>query len=63
MRVYSFEKALAYLKSLGYSEDAQDDFKQIKVSQNKRHEGAGFPQIFILDPDRHTIEINAEPLD
>jgi hypothetical protein len=24
---------------------------------------AGFPQIYILDPDRHVIEINAEKLD
>jgi len=24
---------------------------------------AGFPQIYILDPDRHVIEINAAHLD
>jgi hypothetical protein len=24
---------------------------------------AGFPQIYILDPDRHIIELNAEKLD
>jgi hypothetical protein len=24
---------------------------------------AGFPQLYILDPDRHVIEINAERLD
>jgi glyoxylase I family protein len=65
VRVYSFEKALTYLESRGYSAaaDVQDDFKQMKVSRNERHEGAGFPQIYILDPDRHTIEINAERLD
>jgi hypothetical protein len=24
---------------------------------------AGYPQIYIIDPDRHVIEINAEALD
>jgi glyoxylase I family protein len=24
-----------------------------------RHGPAGFPQVFILDPDRNTVEINA----
>jgi hypothetical protein len=23
-----------------------------------RHPNAGFPQIFVMDPDRHVIEIN-----
>jgi hypothetical protein len=27
------------------------------------HATAGFPQIYILDPDRHVIEINAAVLD
>ena len=27
------------------------------------HATAGFPQLYILDPDRHVIEINAEKLD
>jgi glyoxylase I family protein len=27
------------------------------------HATEGFPQIYILDPDRHVIEINADQLD
>jgi hypothetical protein len=27
------------------------------------HPTGGFPQIYILDPDRHVIEINAKKLD
>jgi len=27
------------------------------------HATAGFPQIYILDPDRNVIEINAQELD
>jgi glyoxylase I family protein len=27
------------------------------------HATAGFPQIYVLDPDRNMIEINAETLD
>jgi hypothetical protein len=27
------------------------------------HATAGFPQLYILDPDRHVIEVNAERLD
>ena len=62
VRVHSFEGALKHLESNGYSETAEDDFKQMKVSPNQSNQGAGFPQIYILDPDRHTIEINAERL-
>jgi glyoxylase I family protein len=63
LKVRSFAAALNHLRSIGYSEDNQDDFKQIKVSRNRSDEGVGFPQIYLLDPDRHTIEINAERLD
>ena len=62
VRVHSFEEALKHLESMGYSGTAKDDFKQMKVSPNQSNQGAGFPQIYILDPDRHTIEINAERL-
>ena len=27
------------------------------------HSVAGYPQLYLLDPDRHLIEINAERLD
>jgi catechol 2,3-dioxygenase-like lactoylglutathione lyase family enzyme len=61
VRVPSYSKALAFLKSKGYSDTAaESDLKAMKVS---RKPVAGFPKIYILDPDRNVIEINAEKLD
>lgn len=60
-RVRSYREAVEYLRSLGYREDGDDlDLKKMKLQP---HATAGFPQIYILDPDRHVIEINAEVLD
>lgn len=60
LRVGSFREALERLGSLGYREDAAaDDPLRIVVN---RHATAGFPQIYVLDPDRNVIEINAERL-
>ena len=61
VRVPSFRKALEFLKSKGYREDANPtDLLSLRVQP---YAVAGFPQIYILDPDRHVIEINAEALD
>jgi catechol 2,3-dioxygenase-like lactoylglutathione lyase family enzyme len=61
VRVASYSKAVAFLRSKGYSDStASGDLKAMKVS---RTPVAGFPQIYILDPDRNVIEINAEMLD
>jgi glyoxylase I family protein len=61
VRVGSFREALEFLESKGYREDADEsDPKKMRVSPRAT---AGFPQIYILDPDRHVIEINAERLD
>jgi glyoxylase I family protein len=59
VRVRSYREALEFLRSKGYSEDA-DGLTHMKVSPRAT---AGFPQLYILDPDRHVIEINAETLD
>ena len=57
----SFRGALESLRSKGYREDAAEgDPMSMKVSP---HPTAGFPQIYILDPDRNVIEINAAELD
>ena len=57
IRVADFDAMLAHLGSLGYHDEAPaDDVMRLKAN---RHPNAGFPQIFILDPDRHVIEINA----
>jgi glyoxylase I family protein len=60
LRVRSFRETLDLLESKGYRTDADDDFARMKVSP---HATAGFPQIYILDPDRNVIEINAATLD
>ena len=60
LRVKSYQEMVAHLKSLGYSSDTRDDAKRLRENQWGK---AGFPQIFILDPDRHVIELNAERAD
>jgi catechol 2,3-dioxygenase-like lactoylglutathione lyase family enzyme len=60
LRVTSYGEAEAFLKSLGYSSDTRDDMKRLRENQWGK---AGFPQLFILDPDRHVIELNAERVD
>ncbi len=60
VRVRSFREALNFLRDRGYREDSPDEMTRLIVQP---HAVAGFPQIYILDPDRHVIEINAELLD
>ena len=69
IRVASFSAALAYLESKGYRRVAPADANQQPTADNplpmrvNAAGKAGFPQIYILDPDRNVIEINAERLD
>jgi len=60
VRVPSFREAVAHFFDKGYREDSADDFSKMIVSP---HATAGFPQLYILDPDRHVIEVNAAVLD
>jgi catechol 2,3-dioxygenase-like lactoylglutathione lyase family enzyme len=61
VRVVSYREAVDFLRSNGYREDAGDlDPLRMRLQP---HATAGFPQIYILDPDRHVIEINAAALD
>lgn len=60
VRVASYRAALDFLRARGYSENSTDEMTRMQVQP---HAVAGFPQIYILDPDRHVIEINAEALD
>ena len=64
IRVRSFSAAVAYLESRGYRktedtnpEPSADNPRPMRVNTAGK---AGFPQIYILDPDRNVIEINAE---
>lgn len=59
-RVPSFREAVAWSHAKGYREDAADEFARVIVNPRAT---AGFPQLYILDPDRHVIEINAAVLD
>ena len=56
-RTDDFESMVEKLSDHGYSETLpKDDPKWLLVIR----EGlAGFPQLYLLDPDRHTIEVNS----
>jgi catechol 2,3-dioxygenase-like lactoylglutathione lyase family enzyme len=60
IRVRSYRRALEHLRSRGYRPDADDELQKMKESPAGT---SGFPQIYILDPDRNVIEINAERLE
>jgi len=51
IRVASYRDAIAWLERCGVPYEARPN------------PTAGFPQIYVLDPDRNVIEINAERLD
>lgn len=61
VRVPNYHAAVEFLRSKGYREDADPDDPYFMVVQP--HPTAGYPQIYICDPDRHVIEINAESPD
>jgi len=61
VRVRSYRRAVEFLQAKGYREDA--DAMDLHSLRLQPHATAGFPQIYILDPDRHVIEINAAALD
>ena len=56
MRVEDFEAAYAQIKSHGYDETLPDSHP--KKMLLRKGGNAGFPQLFIMDPDFNTIEIN-----
>jgi glyoxylase I family protein len=63
LRVPSFGEALRHLWAKGYRTGHPDAFLALRINPNLPHQGAGFPQLYLLDPDRHTVEINAATLD
>ncbi len=60
LRVPSFREAVEYFHAKGYREDAADEFQRVIVSP---HATAGFPQLYVMDPDRNVIEVNSAVLD
>ena len=59
VRVKSYQATLDFLRSQGYDEH-RDDLLELKANARTT---AGFPQIYILDPDRNIVEFNCETLD
>ena len=51
LRVQSYRDTVEHLRSLGLS------------FEDRPHNKTPWPQIYIVDPDGHTIELNAERLD
>ena len=61
MRVRSYRETLASLRAKGFHDDApEDDIHRMILRPNSV---TGFPQIYILDPDRNIVEFNCETLD
>ena len=60
IRVASYRQAIDHLASKGYRPDADEP---LKVTKQNPTGTAGFPQVYLLDPDRNVIEINAAKLD
>ncbi len=57
LRVSNFDETLRLLNGKGFREDLPEgDAKRLLV---KRTGLAGFPQVYMLDPDGHVVEINA----
>lgn len=54
-----FEEFIAHATTLGFREDAAaGDPKRLMM---RRHGPAGFPQVYLLDPDNNIIEVNGAP--
>jgi len=60
LRVTSYRETRDFLHSKGFHLQANDEFKKMKESP---HSTAGWPQLYIMDPDRNVIELNAEQLE
>ena len=56
IRVNSYRETREYLRSKGFHPEAEDEFKKMKESP---YSTAGWPQLYIMDPDRNVIELNA----
>ena len=56
-RTYDFEALVSRLVAKGFRDDAnEDDPKRLLVIRKGL---AGFPQVYLLDPDWNIVEINA----
>lgn len=60
IRVNSYRETRGFLRSKGFQPESDDEFRKIKGNPKAT---AGWPQLYIMDPDRNVIEFNAEQLD
>ena len=60
LRMSTYRSTLDHLRRHGYAEDAADPDRRIRENPNGP---SGFPQVFLLDPDGHIIELNADRMD
>ena len=60
LRVDSYRETRRFLCSKGFHPDTDDELKRMKECPRGT---AGWPQLYIMDPDRNVIELNAEQLD
>jgi glyoxylase I family protein len=59
MNTADFEGFVSHLQGIGYSEDVPtEDPRRILI---RRAGPAGFPQVYLLDPDCNIIEVNGAP--
>jgi glyoxylase I family protein len=63
IRVGSYRDALAHLAGLGYRKAGSPGTGEFQCMRVVPKATAGFPQIYLMDPDRNIIEINADTLD
>lgn len=57
-RTHDFEAAVERLAAMGYREDASDPARRVEIYRTGI---AGFPQLYMCDPDRNVVEINGAP--
>jgi glyoxylase I family protein len=60
IRVNSYRDTREFLRSKGFHPETDDDLKKLKESPQGT---VGWPQLYIMDPDRNVIELDAEQLD
>lgn len=60
LRVTSYRQTRDFLRSKGFHTDANDEFTRMSERPSNVN---GWPQLYIMDPDRNVIELNAEQLD
>jgi glyoxylase I family protein len=61
LRMKTYRDTLAWLRNKGFRDDVpDDDLRKMELPPTSL---AGWPQIYILDPDRNIIEFNFETMD